>query len=74
MSKSAPVSSSETEFSQLSVSKMGGLVLQAAGEGIFGDGITRFSNSAAADMLGWTVEELLGQSGHELLHHLSQMA
>ena len=48
------------------------LLLKAAGEGIFGldlQGLTQFANPAAAQMTGWTVDELLGQSGHQLLHH-----
>ena len=48
------------------------LLLKAAGEGIFGidmQGITQFANPAAAQMTGWTVDELLGQSSHQLLHH-----
>ena len=32
-------------------------------------GITQFANPAAAQMTGWTVDELLGQSSHQLLHH-----
>ncbi len=48
------------------------LLLKAAGEGIFGidlQGITQFSNPAAATMTGWTVDEIVGQSSHQLLHH-----
>ena len=48
------------------------VLLKAAGEGIFGidlQGITQFANPAAAEMTGWTVDELLGQSSHQLLHH-----
>jgi len=48
------------------------VLLKAAGEGIFGidlQGNTQFANPAAADMTGWTVDELLGQSSHQLLHH-----
>lgn len=48
------------------------LLLKAAGEGIFGidlRGHTQFANPAAAEMTGWTVDELLGQSSHQLLHH-----
>ena len=48
------------------------LLLQAAGEGIYGldvDGNTTFVNPAAAKMLGWTAKELLGQPMHSLLHH-----
>ncbi len=48
------------------------VLLKAAGEGIFGidlQGITQFANPAAAKMTGWSVEELLGQPSHQLLHH-----
>ena len=48
------------------------LLLKAAGEGVFGidmQGITQFANPAAAQMTGWSVDELLGQSSHQLLHH-----
>ena len=48
------------------------LILQAAGEGIYGldgSGITRFVNPAAAHMLGWEADKLIGQPMHSLLHH-----
>lgn len=48
------------------------LILQAAGEGIYGldcEGLTTFLNPAAARMLGWEVEDLIGQPMHALLHH-----
>lgn len=48
------------------------LILEAAGEGIYGldqNGITTFLNPAAAQILGWKMEELLGQPMHEILHH-----
>ncbi|RKZ58909.1 MAG: histidine kinase, partial [Gammaproteobacteria bacterium] len=48
------------------------VLLKAAGEGIFGidlQGNTQFANPAAAEMTGWAVDELLGQSSHQLLHH-----
>lgn len=48
------------------------LILRAAGEGIYGldaEGKTTFVNPAAAKMLGWNVEELIGQPMHALLHH-----
>ena len=47
-------------------------ILQAAGEGIYGldaNGHTTFVNPAAAKMLGWTAEELIGQPMHSVLHH-----
>ncbi|MEJ1343481.1 MAG: response regulator [Candidatus Sedimenticola sp. (ex Thyasira tokunagai)] len=47
-------------------------ILQSAGEGIYGldeKGKVTFVNPAAANMVGWKVEELLGNSLHEILHH-----
>ena len=48
------------------------LILDSAGEGIFGldmDGRITFINPAGTEMLGWSAEELVGQRGHDLLHH-----
>ena len=48
------------------------LILQAAGEGIYGldhEGRAIFVNPAAAEMTGHTVAELLGRSMHEVVHH-----
>ena len=48
------------------------VLLKAAGEGVFGidlQGNTQFANPAAAEMTGWAIDELLGQSSHQLLHH-----
>ncbi len=48
------------------------LILESAGEGIFGldtDGRVTFANKAAGLMLGWTPEELAGRPYHELVHH-----
>ena len=48
------------------------LILNAAGEGIYGldaDGETTFVNPAAAKMLGWTSAELIGRSMHDIVHH-----
>lgn len=48
------------------------LVLNAAGEGIFGldvQGRHTFVNPSAARMLGYTVNELLGIHSHSLWHH-----
>jgi PAS domain S-box-containing protein len=48
------------------------LILQAAGEGIYGvdeDGRMTFVNPAAARMLGYPAEALVGQDPHSLLHH-----
>jgi PAS domain S-box-containing protein len=48
------------------------LLLDSSTEGIFGvdiDGRCTFVNPAAAAMLGWRVEELLGQDMHDAVHH-----
>jgi PAS domain S-box-containing protein len=48
------------------------LVLNAAGEGIFGldiQGKHTFVNPAAAQMLGYTVHELIGRHSHTLSHY-----
>ncbi|HWG47517.1 MAG TPA: response regulator, partial [Gemmataceae bacterium] len=46
------------------------LILNAAGEGIFGvdrQGLITFANPAAARMIGWPREELIGQFHHDIL-------
>jgi len=48
------------------------LILQAAGEGIYGldcKGHTTFVNKAAAKMVGWELSELVGKSQHAIIHH-----
>lgn len=48
------------------------LILDTAGEGIYGldiVGNTIFVNPAAAKMLGYSVEELIGKPQHALIHH-----
>jgi PAS domain S-box-containing protein len=48
------------------------LILEAAGEGIYGldlEGRTTFVNPAAAQMVGWDSQDLIGQSQHDILHH-----
>ena len=47
-------------------------ILEFAGEGIYHvdeDGRITFANPAAAKMLGWPLEGLIGKPAHELLHH-----
>ena len=61
---------SEEALRQLS--RQNEMVLNSAGEGIFGldlQGNTTFINPAAAHMTGWDIEDLLGQRLHEFLHH-----
>lgn len=48
------------------------LILDGAGEGILGldgEGRLTFLNRAAADHLGWSAEDLLGERTHERFHH-----
>ncbi|HSS65306.1 MAG TPA: PAS domain S-box protein, partial [Gammaproteobacteria bacterium] len=48
------------------------LILESAGEGIYGldlEGKATFVNPAAARMLGYEVEELVGEPMHDLVHH-----
>jgi PAS domain S-box-containing protein len=48
------------------------LILDAVGEGVFGldlNGNTTFVNPAALRMVGYTAEEMLGKSMHEMVHY-----
>ena len=48
------------------------LILNSAGEGIYGldmDGNVTFVNPAAAQMVGWEANELIGRHQHDILHH-----
>ncbi|WP_445600267.1 sigma 54-interacting transcriptional regulator [Azospirillum sp. A39] len=48
------------------------LILQAAGEGIYGvnaEGKATFVNPAAERILGWPAEQLLGRDIHSVMHH-----
>ncbi|MBF0368928.1 MAG: transporter substrate-binding domain-containing protein [Magnetococcales bacterium] len=54
------------------LSRQNELILNAAGEGIYGldrEGYTTFINPAAARMLGWKREELIGCFQHDISHH-----
>jgi PAS domain S-box-containing protein len=54
------------------LSRQNDLILHSAGEGIYGldlHGRATFVNPAVAQMTGYTVEELLGQSLHAMLYH-----
>ncbi len=48
------------------------LILDAAGEGIYGldcDGRITFGNAAATDIVGWHADDVLGQKAHDVHHH-----
>lgn len=62
----------EAERAVAQLSRQNKLILDSAGEGIYGvdlEGRTIFLNPAAARMTGWAVEELIGQPQHARLHH-----
>lgn len=48
------------------------LILDAAGEGIYGldrDGNLTFGNAATSEILGWAVDDILMQKAHDVHHH-----
>jgi PAS domain S-box-containing protein len=63
----------EDKYSQLeSLSHQNQLILESAGEGIFGlnmEGKIIFINPAAAENLGYEVSELIGEIHHKKVHH-----
>ncbi len=66
----APDQESERFFRD--VARDNRLILDAAGEGIYGvnaEGKTTFVNPAAARMLGWDPAELIGKDMHVTVHH-----
>ncbi|WP_447977922.1 PAS domain S-box protein [Candidatus Nitrospira bockiana] len=62
----------QTQESFRRLSRYNELILDSAGEGIYGldrRGQTTFINQAAAQMLQWTPAELMGRSMHGVVHH-----
>ena len=60
----------ENELTQLRRQRQ--LILNAVGEGVYGldvDGNVTFVNPAAAAMIDWPIDELIGKSMHAVLHH-----
>ncbi len=60
----------QTELSKLQTQHQ--LILDAAGEGVYGldsKGCVTFSNQAATEILGWKLEDVLGQRSHDVHHH-----
>jgi len=60
----------QTELSKLQTQHQ--LILDAAGEGVYGldrYGKVTFSNAAATEILGWKLEDVIGQRSHDVHHH-----
>ena len=54
------------------LSRQNQLILDSAAEGIYGvdvEGRFTFANPAAARMLGWDAEEMIGSTAHDLVRH-----
>ncbi len=54
------------------VEYLNNLILDSAGEGIYGldaEGKTTFVNRAAEEMTGYSAEEMIGKCQHEICHH-----
>ncbi len=52
--------------------KKNALILSSSGDGIYGvdiHGILTFLNPAAEKMLGWTQDQIIGKSSHQVFHH-----
>ncbi len=72
MSQQTHDGDSEVQDTIRKLENQNALVLQAAGEGIFGldlEGRHTFVNPAAGTMLGYDPGELIGQPSHSLWHH-----
>ncbi len=60
----------EVSFAELA--RQHQLILESAGEGIYGldmEGNTTFVNPAAAAMIGYAIDELIGKPQHRICHH-----
>ena len=60
------------EDQRAAVARDNALILDCAGDGILRmdtGGRIVYANPAAAELLGWTVDELVGADGHSLMHH-----
>ncbi len=56
----------------LDLNRRNQLILNSANEGIYGldtGGNITFMNPAAAKMIGWEIEDVIGKNSHELFHH-----
>ena len=61
-----------TEQELAGISHLNKLILESAGEGVYGldaEGKTTFVNPAAERMTGYTAKEMIGHCQHKLVHH-----
>ena len=57
---------------QLEMLEMSRLILESAGDGIYGldaEGMVTFANSVAEQITGWSAEDMQGRTQHSLVHH-----
>ena len=64
--------SDRTDIELANLRRQHQLILNSVGEGIYGldaQGNVTFVNPAAADIIGWDTNDLVGKSMHKILHH-----
>ncbi|MHA1598969.1 MAG: ATP-binding protein [Alphaproteobacteria bacterium] len=62
----------KTERKNLELSRRNEMILNAAGDGIYGidmDGNCTFINPAACKMLGLKTDDIIGKNQHDIIHH-----
>ena len=65
-------SNRQTDIELANLRRQHQLILNSIGEGVYGldtQGNTTFVNPAAASLIGWEMEDLIGKSMHAILHH-----
>jgi two-component system, cell cycle sensor histidine kinase and response regulator CckA len=65
----------EAEAALMKLSRQTNMILNSAGDGIFGldrEGRPTFVNRAAARMLGYEPDDIIGRKGHSLWHHTKE--
>ena len=64
--------SNQTDIELANLRRQHQLILNSVGEGIYGldaQGNVTFVNPAAAEIIGWEMDDLVGKSMHKILHH-----
>ena len=67
-----PGSNQQTDIELANLRRQHQLILNSVGEGIYGLdvwGNVTFVNPAAASLIGWEMDDLIGKSMHAILHH-----